>query len=140
MSKLSERRREIRAMDLTTAQHELADLRRQLFSLRLQLERGEVKNNRQFPQTKADIARLMYHIGELQHEAAMAAEGALIEVEPEETELALTASDDTAEADEASEADETEDEDEDEDEDDEDDDDDEADEDETDEESDEDKV
>jgi large subunit ribosomal protein L29 len=85
VSKLSERRREIRAMDLPTAQRELAHLRRQLFELRLQHERGEVKNNRQFPQTKADIARLMYHIGELQHAAQLEAEGALVEPEATET-------------------------------------------------------
>jgi len=77
VSKLSERRREIRSMDLPTAQQELARLRRQLFELRLQHQRGEVKNNRLFPQTKADIARLMYHIGELQHAARLEAEGAL---------------------------------------------------------------
>ncbi|HEX8035104.1 MAG TPA: 50S ribosomal protein L29 [Ktedonobacterales bacterium] len=84
MSKLNDRRREIQAMDMTSAQEELKTLRRQLFDLRLQKERGEVKNNRQFPQVKADVARLMHHIGELNHAARVAAEGGL----EEETETA----------------------------------------------------
>ena len=79
MSKLSERRREIQAMDQTQAQQELAELRRRLFELRLQKERGEVKNNRQFPQVKADVARLMHHLGELRLAAQVAAEGHLTE-------------------------------------------------------------
>ena len=82
MSKLSDRRREIRAMDIPAAQEELQHLRRQLFELRLQKERGEVKNNRQFPQIKADIARLMYHRGELNNAAQIEATGSLA-VEPE---------------------------------------------------------
>ena len=40
-----------------------------LFELRLQKERGEVKNNRQFPQLKKEIARLLQHIGELNNVA-----------------------------------------------------------------------
>lgn len=84
MSKLNDRRREIQAMDMTSAEEELKTLRRQLFDLRLQKERGEVKNNRQFPQIKADVARLMHHIGELNHAARVAAEGGL----DEETETA----------------------------------------------------
>ncbi len=81
MSKLSERRREIRGMGIPEAQEELQRLRRHLFDLRLQKERGEVKNNRQFPQIKADIARLMYHLGELNNEAQVQAAGPLA-VEP----------------------------------------------------------
>lgn len=81
MSKLSERRREIHAMDLATAQHELAQARDQLFRLRLQAMRGDVKNNRLFPQTKKDVARLMQHIGELIHAEQVIAEGGLIEEE-----------------------------------------------------------
>ena len=77
MSKLSERRREIQAMDVATAQDELKTLRRRLFELRLQKERGEVKNNRLFPQTKADIARLMHHLGELNSAGALEAAGVL---------------------------------------------------------------
>ncbi|HEX6797385.1 MAG TPA: 50S ribosomal protein L29 [Ktedonobacterales bacterium] len=83
MSKLSERRREIHAMDLAAAQHELAQARDQLFRLRLQAMRGDVKNNRLFPQTKKDVARLMQHIGELIHAEEVIAEGGLIEEEEE---------------------------------------------------------
>lgn len=79
MSKLSDRRREIRGMSAAQAHQELSDLRRRLFELRLQKVRGEVKNNRQFPQVKADIARLMHHLGELQHAHGMAAAGELTE-------------------------------------------------------------
>lgn len=85
MSKLSDRRREIRGMGIPEAQQELQRLRRQLFDLRLQKERGEVKNNRQFPQIKADIARLMYHLGELNNEAQIQATGPLA-VEEQEAE------------------------------------------------------
>lgn len=81
MSKLSERRRDIHAMDIATAQHELGQLRDQLFRLRLQAMRGDVKNNRLFPQTKKDIARLMQHIGELRHAEEVIAEGGLTEDE-----------------------------------------------------------
>lgn len=77
MSKLSERRREIQGMSAAQANQELADLRRKLFELRLQKVRGEVKDNRQFPKVKADIARLMHHLGELQHAHGMAAAGEL---------------------------------------------------------------
>ncbi len=79
MSKLSERRREIRGMSAAQAHQELADVRRKLFELRLQKLRGEVKDNRQFPKVKADIARLMHHLGELQHAEGMAAAGELSE-------------------------------------------------------------
>lgn len=81
MSKLSDRRREIRGMSEAQASQELSDMRRRLFELRLQKVRGEVKNNRQFPQVKADIARLTHHLGELRHAQQMAAAGEL----PEET-------------------------------------------------------
>ncbi len=77
MSKLSERRREIQAMSEAQSQQELADLRRKLFDLRLQKARGEVKDNRQFPKIRADIARLLHHLGELRHAEEMAASGEL---------------------------------------------------------------
>ena len=83
MSKLSERRREIHAMDMAMAQRELAHLRDQLFRLRLQAARGDVKNNRLFPQTKKDVARLMQHIGELRHAEQIEAEGVLLDEEPD---------------------------------------------------------
>jgi large subunit ribosomal protein L29 len=81
VSKLSDRRREIHGLSEAQAHQELSEKRRKLFELRLQKVRGEVKNNRQFPQVKADIARLMQHLGELQHAHAMTAAGAL----PDET-------------------------------------------------------
>jgi ribosomal protein L29 len=77
VSKLSERRREIRAMTMQDAQHELSELRRHLFELRLRKDRGEVKNHREFAQVKADIARLMFHISELRNAAMLEAQGAL---------------------------------------------------------------
>ncbi len=77
MSKQNERRREIQAMSVEQSQQELADLRRKLFELRLQKARGEVRDNRQFPKIKADIARLTHHLGELAHAEAMAASGEL---------------------------------------------------------------
>ena len=77
MSKLNERRREIVAMDMDHAQKELQDLRHKLFDLRLQKERGEVKNTRLFSQTKADIARLMFHLSELNNAAELEAAGVL---------------------------------------------------------------
>jgi large subunit ribosomal protein L29 len=81
VSKLNERRREIRAMDMAAAQEELQTLRRHLFDLRFQKERGEVKDNRQFARAKKDVARLMQHLGELNVAAELGAEGAL----PDET-------------------------------------------------------
>ncbi len=77
MSKLNDRRREIRAMNMQDAQQELSDLRRHLFELRIRKDRGEVKNNREFAQTRADIARLMFHLSELRNAAALEAQGAL---------------------------------------------------------------
>ncbi len=65
MSRLKDQRREIHSMDLAAAEQALTERRRTLFELRLQKERGEVKNNRQFPQLKKEIARLQQHIGEL---------------------------------------------------------------------------
>jgi len=78
VSKLRDRRRDVQAMDLATAYEELKTMRDKLFRLRLQHQRGEVKDNRQFPQTKKDVARLLHHIGELQHAAEVEAEGALM--------------------------------------------------------------
>ncbi len=68
MSKLNERRKEIAGMTEGEAQRELKDLRLKLFNLRLQQQRGEVKNNRVFTQTRKDIARLLHHINQLERE------------------------------------------------------------------------
>jgi ribosomal protein L29 len=76
VSRLRDERREIHTMDLAGAQQALAERRRTLFELRLQKERGEVKNNRQFPQLKKEIARLLEHIGELNNVRLLEAEEA----------------------------------------------------------------
>ncbi|RAQ97294.1 50S ribosomal protein L29 [Thermogemmatispora tikiterensis] len=55
-------------MSLPEAQRELKELRTKLFNLRLQKQRGEVKNTRIFAQTRKDIARLLHHISELEAE------------------------------------------------------------------------
>ena len=68
MSKANERRKEITGMSEGEAHNELKNLRLKLFNLRLQQQRGEVKNNRIFTQTRKDIARLMHHINQLEHE------------------------------------------------------------------------
>lgn len=66
MSKLSDRRKEVQEMSEGEAQKELKDLRLKLFNLRLQQQRGEVKNSRVFAQTRKDIARLLHHLTELE--------------------------------------------------------------------------
>jgi large subunit ribosomal protein L29 len=66
VSKLSERRKQIQEMTQGEAQKELKEARLKLFNLRLQLQRGEVKNSRVFAQTRKDIARLMHHLTELE--------------------------------------------------------------------------
>lgn len=66
MSKLNERRKEIRELSEAEAQKQLKELRLKLFDLRLQKQRGEVKNSRVFTQTRKDIARLLHHLTELE--------------------------------------------------------------------------
>ncbi len=68
MSKLSERRKQIAQYSVGEASRELRDLRLKLFNLRLQQQRGEVKNNRVFAQTRKDIARLLHHLKQLEGE------------------------------------------------------------------------
>ena len=68
MSKLNERRKEIQEMSEVEAQKQLKELRLKLFNLRLQQQRGEVKNNRVFAQTRKDIARLLHHLTVLENE------------------------------------------------------------------------
>ena len=88
MSKLRDQRRDIHGMDLAIAQQALAERRRTLFELRLQKERGEVKNNRQFPQLKKEVARLLQHIGELNNAALVESEETpdIVPAEPEDDE------------------------------------------------------
>jgi len=69
VSKLKDRRREVHQLDLAEAQRQLADQRLKLFHLRLQKQRGEVKDNRQFAWVRKDIARLLHHISELNRAA-----------------------------------------------------------------------
>ena len=69
MSNLKERRQEIQQMSMSDAQKELKDLRLKLFNLRLQQQRGEVKNSRVFAQTRKDIARVLHRITLLEQEA-----------------------------------------------------------------------
>ena len=68
MSKLNERRKEIRELSVGEAQKQLKELRLKLFNLRLQQQRGEVKNSRVFAQTRKDIARLLQHLTVLENE------------------------------------------------------------------------
>ncbi len=68
MSKVNERRKQVLEYTEAQAQSELKDLRLKLFNLRLQQQRGEVKNNRMFTQTRKDIARLMHHLTQLENE------------------------------------------------------------------------
>jgi large subunit ribosomal protein L29 len=68
VSKAKERRKQIQELTVTEANRELKDLRMKLFNLRLQHQRGEVKNNRVFSQTRKDIARLLHRLTELEAE------------------------------------------------------------------------
>ena len=69
MSKASERRKQIHDFNYGEAGRELKDLRMKLFNLRLQQQRGEIKNNRVFTQTRKDIARVLHHLTQLEAEA-----------------------------------------------------------------------
>lgn len=68
MSKLNERRKQISEMGEGEARKEIQDLRMKLFNLRLQQQRGEVKDNRVFANTKKDIARLLHRLTMLESE------------------------------------------------------------------------
>jgi large subunit ribosomal protein L29 len=66
--KLNERRKQIQEYNAVEAARELKELRIKLFNLRLQKQRGEVKNNRVFMQTRKDIARLLHRLTQLEAE------------------------------------------------------------------------
>jgi len=66
--KLNERRKQIQDYNAVEAARELKELRVKLFNLRLQKQRGEVKNNRVFAQTRKDIARLLHRLTQLEAE------------------------------------------------------------------------
>jgi len=68
VSKLNERRKQIAEYTVAETQRELKELRLKVFNLRLQQQRGEVKNNRVFAQTRKDIARLLHHLTQLERE------------------------------------------------------------------------
>ena len=68
MPKAKERRKQIGEFNVGEAQRELKDLRMKLFNLRLQQQRGEVKNNRVFTQTRKDIARVLHRMSQLEAE------------------------------------------------------------------------
>lgn len=69
MSNLKERRQQIQALSYAEAQKKLEELRLKLFNLRLQQQRGEVKNSRVFAETRKDIARVLHHLTELERES-----------------------------------------------------------------------
>jgi len=66
--KLNERRKQIQEYNAAEAARELKELRMKLFNLRLQQQRGEIKNNRVFTQTRKDIARLLHRLTQLEAE------------------------------------------------------------------------
>src|SRR6266568_4314605 len=68
VSKLNERRKQVAEYSAGEAMRELKELRLKLFNLRLQQQRGEVKNNRVFAQTRKDIARLQHRLTQLEGE------------------------------------------------------------------------
>jgi len=68
VSKARERRKQIQEFTVAEANRELKDFRMKLFNLRLQQQRGEVKNNRVFSQTRKDIARLLHRLTQLEAE------------------------------------------------------------------------
>ncbi|GER87539.1 hypothetical protein KDW_17010 [Dictyobacter vulcani] len=68
MSKLNDRRKEVAGLSAGEAQNEIKELRLKLFNLRLQQQRGEVKNSRVFAETRKDIARLLHRLTVLENE------------------------------------------------------------------------
>ncbi|MEO7019767.1 MAG: 50S ribosomal protein L29 [Ktedonobacteraceae bacterium] len=66
--KVNERRKQIHDYTKSEAQRELKDLRMKLFNLRLQQQRGEIKNNRAFTQTRKDVARLLQRLSQLEEQ------------------------------------------------------------------------
>ncbi len=68
MPKLRERRKQVEEYNIGEVTRELKDLRLKMFNLRLQQQRGEVKNSRVFAQTRKDIARLLHRLTQLENE------------------------------------------------------------------------
>jgi ribosomal protein L29 len=69
VSNLKERRQQLQTLSYNDAQKILKELRLKLFNLRLQQQRGEVKNSRMFAQTRKDIARVLHRLTELERES-----------------------------------------------------------------------
>ena len=68
MPKAKERRKQIAELNIGEVQCGLIDLRTKLFNVSLQQQRGEVKNNRVFTQTRKDIARVLQRLTQLEAE------------------------------------------------------------------------
>lgn len=66
--KVNERRKQINDYNPGEAKRELVELRQKLFNLRLQQQRGEIKNNRMFIQTRKDIARVQHRLTQLEEQ------------------------------------------------------------------------
>jgi large subunit ribosomal protein L29 len=66
--KVNERRKQINDYNIGEAQRELKELRNKQFQLRLQQQRGEIKNNRTFTQTRKDIARVLTRLTQLEEQ------------------------------------------------------------------------
>ncbi len=66
--KVNERRKQINDYNIGEAQRELKELRNKQFQLRLQQQRGEIKNNRAFTQTRKDIARVLARLTQLEEQ------------------------------------------------------------------------
>lgn len=66
--KVNERRKQVMSFGEGEAQRELKELRLKLFNLRLQKQRGEIKNNRAFTQTRKDIARVLHRLKQLEEQ------------------------------------------------------------------------
>jgi ribosomal protein L29 len=62
VSKVKDRRKQVAEYTVGEASREIKELRLKLFNLRLQQQRGEVKNNRVFSETRKDIARLSHRL------------------------------------------------------------------------------
>jgi ribosomal protein L29 len=95
MSKVRDERREIREMTIDAALHDLAIQRRQMFDLRMQSARGEVKNVRQFAETRKRIARLMF---KLHMESLYPSDAEFIEAEDDEETLPVAETEEEIEA------------------------------------------
>ncbi len=87
MSVLRDERNDIREMSVEQARIELAKARREVFDLRMQHQRGEVKDMRQFARTRKRVARLMHKL----HIEGMVARGEIEFAGDDQPETALAA-------------------------------------------------